>query len=292
MSGLLAIGCPVKPVGLDRNHARPHFPESDLAILIGLLMACSALMIVFDPGRSADSGVCSLVSAASPWRDAWRGAAGTALRPALIWAALALGFSAIAQVVALAEPLASGRPVAGRLTYLSVLAVLAALDLRTQRSLARRAGLGRPDGPAGGRLPDPLAGRTRPDSAGRGLGTRSPRFTVDHFLRAPRHRGGDELPADAIRLAAACVGVALVLEYLGLTRIDWPVERRAIVGEWVAWTIALSSGSLGGAQAVARPGPGSTVSGSGFATTGASSGPCAPRSGSIAPPSCRAGRSA
>jgi hypothetical protein len=40
-------------------------------------------------------------------------------------------------------------------------------------------------------------------------------------------------------MAALCMGMVLVLEYLGLTHLDWPAERRAIVWEWVAWTFAL-----------------------------------------------------
>ena len=52
---------------------------------------------------------------------------GTALRPALVWAVLALALAVFAQAAALTEPLASGRPLAERFTYLCVLALLAAL---------------------------------------------------------------------------------------------------------------------------------------------------------------------
>ena len=41
-------------------------------------------------------------------------------------------------------------------------------------------------------------------------------------------------------LAAVCVGLTLVLEYLGLTRADWPLELRAVVWEWVAWAFAVA----------------------------------------------------
>jgi hypothetical protein len=84
--------------------------------LIGLLMASSALAIGIEPERAPALVLLSLASAALPWRDAWRGASGTALRPALIWVALALGASSLAQLVALTEPIASGRPRTGRLS--------------------------------------------------------------------------------------------------------------------------------------------------------------------------------
>ena len=58
-----------------------------------------------------------LCSAVRPWQVAWQGARGTALRPALVWVALAIVLSLFAQVASLSEPLASGRPGAGRFTY-------------------------------------------------------------------------------------------------------------------------------------------------------------------------------
>jgi hypothetical protein len=44
------------------------------------------------------------------------------------------------------------------------------------------------------------------------------------------------------RFALAAVGfaIAFFLEYLGLTRVDWPPERSAILWSWIAWTIGLS----------------------------------------------------
>jgi hypothetical protein len=41
-------------------------------------------------------------------------------------------------------------------------------------------------------------------------------------------------------LAAAGFAVTFCLEYLGLTRLDWPPERRAMVWSWVAWALGSS----------------------------------------------------
>jgi hypothetical protein len=41
-------------------------------------------------------------------------------------------------------------------------------------------------------------------------------------------------------LAAIGFAVTFFVEYLGLTRLDWAAERRAILWSWVAWTVALS----------------------------------------------------
>lgn len=59
--------------------------------------------------------------------QAWRYLEGTALRPAVVWAFVALGMGALTEVSALFEPLASGRPLTGHLAYLTTLTTLAAL---------------------------------------------------------------------------------------------------------------------------------------------------------------------
>ena len=93
-------------------------------------------------------------------------------------------------------------------------------------------------------------------------------------------------------MAAACLGLALILEYLGLTRADWPASRRAIVvGVGGVDVRRRACGSLAGAPTAHRRHRDSTGSGSGSATIGGSSGRCATRNGSIARPSWRGGRS-
>ncbi|MDR3636264.1 MAG: hypothetical protein P4L84_20850 [Isosphaeraceae bacterium] len=69
----------------------------------------------------------ALATTAYPLLRAWRGARGTALRAAVIWAVLATGLAIASQILAALEPVASGRPLAGHVAYLAVLATLATL---------------------------------------------------------------------------------------------------------------------------------------------------------------------
>ncbi len=45
-----------------------------------------------------------------------------------------------------------------------------------------------------------------------------------------------------------------MLEYLGLTRSDWPPQRRAVLWSWVAWAIGLSLARALGAVRAPRAG--------------------------------------
>jgi hypothetical protein len=101
--------------------------EAGFRLISFLLLAGSALAIGFDPHHAPLLLTISLVMAVRPWYQAWRSARGTALRPPLIWVALALGLAVIAQLVANGEPITEGRPIAGAFTYFSVLTMLAAL---------------------------------------------------------------------------------------------------------------------------------------------------------------------
>jgi hypothetical protein len=82
-----------------------------------LLLVLSGLSICFAPRLAPILSAAALATAAVPWFQAWTAARGTALRPALVWAALALGLMGVAQLVAVTEPVAAGRPRAGRRTY-------------------------------------------------------------------------------------------------------------------------------------------------------------------------------
>src|SRR5690242_15988046 len=62
-----------------------------------------------------------------PLRLAWVASRGTALRGAVAWMALAVAWDCAAMIVAASEPLASGRPWTGHLTYLGFTAALASL---------------------------------------------------------------------------------------------------------------------------------------------------------------------
>jgi hypothetical protein len=225
-------------------------------LFFGLLMACSALAIVIDPARAPLGLLVGLATAAVPWWQAWRGADGTALRPALVWAALALALSLVAQVFALTEPLASGRPIAGRLTYLSILAVLAALvSVLNARTPGERVWAG---------LMFLLvvvflipwleeAGRMRRAQGSTLVHLDAP-WTIFYGLLVVV--GVTNYLPTRYGWAALCLGLALVVEYFALTRTDWPARPRAVAIEWVAWTIAQGAWIAYGSAVRARPAPG------------------------------------
>ena len=205
---------------------------------IGLALALSGVLIGFVPAHAP--GVLALVlsSTAWPWHGAWRSTRGTALRPALIWLALALVLSIIAQFAALGEPMATGRPWAGRLTYLAVLATLAALG-------------------------SVLNARSPGGTVWAGLMVLLVVVLLIPWLEGPwrlrRAQGLAQLQLDApwtifygllalvgvtnylptrFGIAAGWLALGFFLEYLGLTRGDWPAERRALLWSSALWTLA------------------------------------------------------
>src|SRR5262249_4472705 len=109
-----------------RNRRRLVFAR-DSIMIIGLLLAISALVIAIAPAHSHLAVIVLLLVSARPLFEAWQAVRGTALRAALVWAFLALALAVVAQAVAFGEPLALGRPLAERFNYLCVLALLAAL---------------------------------------------------------------------------------------------------------------------------------------------------------------------
>ncbi len=260
--------------------------------MIGLLLALSGVAIGIDPDRAPGLLLIGLASTALPWRDAWHGAAGTALRPALIWVALALAVSVVAQLLALTEPLSTGRPMAGRMTYLSVLAILAALiSVLNARTPGERVWAG---------LMVLLvvvfmipwleeAGRMRRPQGVILVHLDSP-WTLFYGLLG--RRGSDELPADSVRHGGGLFGAGLDP---GIPRPD----SRRLAGPAASRRVGV--GGMGvcpqclGRSLERGPRTGGTWirrgSGSGSATIGGSSGLCATRNGSIARPSWRGGRS-
>src|SRR5262249_47983070 len=206
--------------------------------VIGLVLILSALLIGFVPAQAPGVLALILCSTAGPWHRAWRSTRGTALRPALIWVALALVLSVMAQFAALGEPMGTGRPWAGRLTYLAVLATLAALV-------------------------SVLNARAPGGTVWAGLMVLLVVVLLIPWLEGPwrlrRAQGLAQLQLDApwsifygllvligltnslpTRFGAAAGWLALgfVLEYLGLTRGDWPAERRALLWSSASWTLA------------------------------------------------------
>jgi hypothetical protein len=201
--------------------------------------------------------VVVLCSAIGPWRLAWKFARGTALRPALFWLAMSMGLAAVAQAVALLEPLSLGRPGAGRLTYLAILALLAALvSVLNARAPGGKVWAGLmvvlvvvfliPWLEDQRRL-RPLQGLTSPHL--------DAPWTI-FYLFLVVVAATNYLPT-RYGLAAIALGVVFLLEYLGLTRPDWPAETRAALWSWVAWTFACS---LAIARSSAKRAPESRVS--------------------------------
>jgi hypothetical protein len=205
-----------------------------------LVLAVSALSISVTPALAPVLVAAALAATTVFCGEAWAAARGTALRPALVWAALAVGLSVIAQLVALAEPLAGGRLMTGRLTYLAVLALLAALvSVLNARKPGDRIWAG---------LMVLLivvflipwleeAGRMRRAQGLAQLRFDSP-WTLFYGLLVIV--GVTNYLPTRFGAAAACLALVFTLEYLGLTRVDWLPERRAVVWEWVSWAIALS----------------------------------------------------
>jgi hypothetical protein len=89
------------------------------------VLAVAAWLVWPDAGP-AGIGL-ALVSAVFPLSRAWRGARGTALRAAVVWAGLATALAFGSQVLAATGPAASGRSWAAHLAYVAALAALATL---------------------------------------------------------------------------------------------------------------------------------------------------------------------
>jgi hypothetical protein len=219
---------------------RLHPFEGGFRLISVVLLAGSALAIGFDPDRAPLALMINLLMAVRPWYQAWRFARGTALRPPLVWVVLALGLSVTAQWVALDEPITGGRPIAGVLTYFSVLTMLAALlsvlNARTP----------------GGRIWAGLMvllvvvflipwletpGRLRRAQALAPPSLESP-WTLFYGILVLI--GVTNYLPTRYGAAAAWLGLGFLLEYLGLTRGEWSAERRSLLWISVSWTFALS----------------------------------------------------
>jgi hypothetical protein len=179
-----------------------------------------------------------LATTAGPWIEAWKAARGTALRPALVWAALALALSLIAQIIAMAEPFDTGRPLTGRLTYVAVISLLAALiTVLNARTPGEKVWAGLmailvvvfliPW------LEEP--GRMRRAHGLIQLHLGAP-WTLFYGLLVVV--GVTNYLPTRFGWAAAGLVVVFILEYLGLTRADWSAQRRAAIWEWVSWGFA------------------------------------------------------
>ena len=208
--------------------------------MIGLLLALSALAIAIDPARAPLAVIVVLVVASRSLFEAWHDVRGTALRPALVWAILALALAVFAQAAALTQALATGRTLAERFTYLCVLALLAALgSVLNART---------PGGKAWACLMMLLVvvflipwleDQTR---------VRRAMSLVPLHLDAPWSIFYGMVVVVAVTNylptrfgpAAAALAVLFILEYLAISPTPWPPARRAMVWSWIGWLLAFA----------------------------------------------------
>jgi hypothetical protein len=210
-------------------------------IVVGLLLVLPAVAVVAAPDHAPVAIMPLLASAAWPWWAAWKATRGTALRPALVWALLAIAVAITAQAAGWAEPLADGRPTAGRLTYLSTLAALAALgSVLNARSPGGRVWAGLMAILVLVFLIPWLEGPWRVRRAG-GLTLLHLDAPWTIFYGLLVIVGVTNYLPTRFGAAAAWLALGFLLEYLGLTRGDWPASRRATLWSWYAWTLAAAA---------------------------------------------------
>jgi hypothetical protein len=207
---------------------------------IGGLLILAAVMIGVQPDQAPSWLALALVTTARPWWDAWRSTGGTALRPALLWGALAIVAAIAAQAVGWSEPIAGGRPGAGRLTYLSTLAALAALgSVLNARAPGGRVWAGLMAILVVVFLIPWLEGPWRVRRAG-GLTLLHLDAPWTIFYGLLVLVGVTNYLPTRFGAAAGWLTLGFVLEYLGLTRDDWPPSRRALLWAWSSWSLAAS----------------------------------------------------
>ena len=210
-------------------------------IVTGGVLLGSGILAVVAPGLGPLATLLVLILGVRTWRAAWKASWGTTLRGALVWAAVAIAMGMLAQVVALSEPLESGRPWTARITYLMVLSILA--------GLISVLGARNPGGGAWAILMVLLvvvflipwlegSGRLRRAQGLAQLQLDSP-WTLFYGLLVLA--GITNYLPTRYGPAAIGLGAGLVLEYLGLTRAEWTAPSRAMAWTGVAW---LSGASL------------------------------------------------
>src|SRR3954469_2575535 len=185
-------------------------------MLTGGFVLGSGLLAISSPALGPIAVMIVLLCGLFPWWVAWGASWGTTLRGAVVWAAAAVALGLLAQAMAWTEPLESGRPWTARVTYLMVLSILA--------GLISVLGARNPGGGAWAILMVLLvvvflipwlegAGRLRRAQGLAQLQLDSPWTLFYGLLVLAGLR--NSLPT-RYGPAAACLGVGLVLEYLGL----------------------------------------------------------------------------
>jgi hypothetical protein len=202
-----------------------------------LVLLLGALTLAARPEQAPVMILIGLATTVGPLLRAWRGARGTALGAAVVWAALAVGLGLLSQVLAWSEPLASGRPMAGHWVYISALATLAALvSVLNART---------PGGGAWALLMTLLVlvflipWLEGPGLARRAQGLERLRldapWTIFYWLLVIA--GVTNFVPTRYGPAAAWLGVGFLVEYLGLTNLQ--VRRQAgMLWSVFPWTLA------------------------------------------------------
>ena len=205
-----------------------------------LYLIASVVVFLRVPGWAPAWAGFTLLAATWPLVRAWWAARGTALRPAIAWALVAVGLGLIAQIVGNGESFESGRPVAGHWAYLSTISTLAALISVLN---ARR-----PGGGAWAILMGMLVviflipwlestGLTRGAGGWDRLRLESP-WTLFFLLLTVA--GVTNFLPTRFGAASACAGLALGMAYLGLTRVDWPRAWRGACWSAGPWSLAVA----------------------------------------------------
>ena len=212
-----------------------------IRILTAAALLGAAIALAFRSDRAAALTLAGLAGAALPLVRAWRATRGTALRPALVWASIAMAMAGLSQVVALGETFDSGRPMAGQVVYLTTLATFAALiSVLNART---------PGGGAWAILMAMLvvvflvpwlegSGLVREGGGWDRLRLTAP-WTIFYGLIVVA--GVTNFLPTRLAPAAVWVGVALVAEYLGLTRADWSHATRGCLWTAVPLCLALAA---------------------------------------------------
>ena len=176
----------------------------------------------------------ALAGSSQPFVRACRMSRGTALRPAIVWAGIAIGMTIVAQAVATVEPFEGGRPGSGRWTYLATLAAFA--------SLISVLNARKPGGVAWAILMGLLVlvflipwlegpGLVR-EGGGWDRLRLTPPWTIFYGLLVLAGVT-NYLPTRHGR-SAMLLGIGFAVEFAGLTRPDWSRATRGAAWEWVA----------------------------------------------------------
>lgn len=214
--------------------------KKGVTALIWLSLLSSALLFLLHPALAPFAILPSLLLSLFPLINTAFQAKGTALRASVIWAILAVLLAILSQIAAINEPFPTGRPLTGHLAYLSVLTTLAALisvlNARTPGGGAwailmsllilvflipwlESSGIGRPTSITLNRL--------RLDNP----------WTI--FFGLVVLAGVTNYLPTRYFLAASCLALGLLLEYLALTRLNLSPTTRATL--WSAFPLCLAA---------------------------------------------------